>query len=168
MLSAFLADKTPFRRLILLISAVSLLSFGCSAVFYNQYLIQSQNNAKDEALYKAQSEWLQNFDRSTVINIEKSILRPVKLQNVDRVQQEQLDILAQSGLELISVKKDSATDKKSKLNYVRTSVTVEGSWEAVTKALNAFERHNLVVITNLELTADEKLSCRMDYNIYYI
>ena len=148
MLSAFLADKTPFRRLILLISAVSLLSFGCSAVFYNQYLIQSQNNAKDEALYKAQSEWLQNFDRSTVINIEKSILRPVKLQNVDRVQQEQLDILAQSGLELISVKKDSATDKKSKLN--------------------AFERHNLVVITNLELTADEKLSCRMDYNIYYI
>lgn len=168
MLSAFLADKTPFRRLILLISAVSLLSFGCSAVFYNQYLIQSQNNAKDEALYKAQSEWLQNFDRSTVINIEKSILRPVKLQNVDRVQQEQLDILAQSGLELISVKKDSATDKKSKLKYVRTSVTVEGSWDAVTKALNAFERHNLVVITNLELTADEKLSCRMDYNIYYI
>lgn len=168
MLSAFLADKTPFRRLILLISAVSLLSFGCSAVFYNQYLIQSQNNAKDEALYKAQSEWLQNFNRSTVINIEKSILRPVKLQNVDRVQQEQLDILAQSGLELISVKKDSATDKKSKLKYVRTSVTVEGSWDAVTKALNAFERHNLVVITNLELTADEKLSCRMDYNIYYI
>lgn len=168
MLSAFLADKTPFRRLILLISAVSLLSFGCSAVFYNQYLIQSQNNVKDEALYKAQSEWLQNFDRSTVINIEKSILRPVKLQNVDRVQQEQLDILAQSGLELISVKKDSATDKKSKLKYVRTSVTVEGSWDAVTKALNAFERHNLVVITNLELTADEKLSCRMDYNIYYI
>lgn len=168
MLSAFLADKTPFRRLILLISAVSLLSFGCSAVFYNQYLIQSQNNAKDEALYKAQSEWLQNFDRSTVINIEKSILRPVKLQDVDRVQQEQLDILAQSGLELISVKKESATDKKSKLKYVRTSVTVEGSWDAVTKALNAFERHNLVVITNLELTADEKLSCRMDYNIYYI
>lgn len=168
MLSAFLADKTPFRRLILLISAVSLLSFGCSAVFYNQYLIQSQNNAKDEALYKAQSEWLQNFDRSTVINIEKSILRPVKLQDVDRVQQEQLDILAQSGLELISVKKDSATDKKSKLKYVRTSVTVEGSWDAVTKALNAFERHNLVVITNLELTADEKLSCRMNYNIYYI
>lgn len=168
MLSAFLADKTPFRRLILLISAVSLLSFGCSAVFYNQYLIQSQNNAKDEALYKAQSEWLQNFDRSTVINIEKSILRPVKLQDVDRVQQEQLDILAQSGLELISVKKDSATDKKSKLKYVRTSVTVEGSWDAVTKALNAFERHNLVVITNLKLTADEKLSCRMDYNIYYI
>lgn len=168
MLSAFLADKTPFRRLILLISAVSLLSFGCSAVFYNQYLIQSQNNAKDEALYKAQSEWLQNFDRSTVINIEKSILRPVKLQNVDRVQQEQLDILAQSGLELISVRKDSATDKKSKLKYVRTSVTVEGSWEAVTKALNAFERHNLVVITNLELKSDEKISCRMDYNIYYI
>lgn len=168
MLSAFLADKTPFRRLILLISAVSLLSFGCSAVFYNQYLIQSQNNAKDEALYKAQSEWLQNFDRSTVINIEKSILRPVKLQDVDRVQQEQLDILAQSGLELISVKKESATDKKSKLKYVRTSVTVEGSWDAVTKALNAFERHNLVVITNLKLTADEKLSCRMDYNIYYI
>lgn len=52
MLSAFIADKTPFRRLILLISAVSFLSLGFSALFYNQYLIQSQANAKTKHYIK--------------------------------------------------------------------------------------------------------------------
>ena len=65
---------------------------------------------------------------------------------------------------------DKTNKKKAKLKSVSTKVTMQGNWDNLTAALNEFETHNLVVITELDISPDSKaglIEAKMAYNIYY-
>ena len=102
----------------------------------------------------------------------KAVLKPVKANQIDKVQQEQLDILRNHNIVVESVRNDNdkTNKKKAKLKSVTTKVTMQGNWDNLTAALNEFERRNLVVITELDISPDSKtglIEAKMGYNIYY-
>ena len=106
-------------------------------------------------------------------SLHKSILKPVAINEVSRVQGEQLQILEENLLEVESVRNDAFKEqmekKKSQVKAVKTSLVAKGSWENIVAALNAFEKKNLVVITgvDLERVADQ-LVMKMEYQTYYL
>lgn len=166
MLTYFFKDSSPFRRNMMLLVTGSVIMTACSLFCYTNFVNLSQANIKAKATYEAQAEWLQNYDYKAVQELEKTILRPIPAASLDKVQKEQLEMFSKHNLALVNVsKKNQAV--KGKLKSVSTSVIAEGRWEDVTALLNEFEKKHLVVITNLNLSNDKSVTCKMDYSIYY-
>lgn len=168
MLTYFCKDRSPFRRNMLLFIIGSIFMTICSLFCYTSFINLNQANTKAKATYEAQAEWLNNYDYKTVKELEETILRPIPAASLDKVQKEQLELFSKHNLNLINVsKKNSVTKAKSKLKSTSTSVTAEGRWEDITALLNEFEKKHLVVITNLNLSNNKSIICKMDYSIYY-
>lgn len=166
MLTYFFKDSSPFRRNMMLLVTGSVIMTACSLFCYTSFVNLNQANIKAKATYEAQAEWLQNYDYKAVQELEKTILRPIPAASLDKVQKEQLEMFSKHNLALVNVsKKNQAV--KGKLKSVSTSVIAEGRWEDVTALLNEFEKKHLVVITNLKLSNDKSVTCKMDYSVYY-
>ena len=96
---------------------------------------------------------------------------------MDNVQKEQLDILKDHKLTVVSVKNDKGNDK-GPLKARKTSVDLIGDWNDLNAALSDFEKKHFVVITNASVSADNSIGAgntgaqglikaKLDYNIYY-
>lgn len=167
MFKYFLQDKTSFKNSILFLLIASFCMLFFSTYFYNEFVVKSQANTKALATYSAQAEWLNNYDKEAVSELQKTILSPVKYSEVDMVQKKQLSLFDKHGLKLVSVRKGNTTSK-GKIKSISTSIVAEGNWENLSAMLNEFEKNHLVVITKLDLSYEDQVNCKMDFNIYYI
>lgn len=173
MFEAFSKDKSSFKSFIFCIVLLTFMCFGASYFILNQYTAQIGENGKLSSTYKANNEWLQKFDFGEAINLQKKLLKPCKLSEVEKVQQEQLLLLQKHNLTVLSVrnepvKLDAKKAKGATMKGVKTSVVVQGTWAEITAALNEFEKKHLVVITNLNLSNEAFLTAKLDYTTYYI
>ena len=105
--------------------------------------------------------------------LEKKMLRPCKYQELKGVVKKQLDILSSSNLKLASVRnteeRQSQSQKGTKMKSMTTDVTVQGSWEDFSKAMNRFEKENLVVITRLKCEfRNGNVQAVLAFNTYYV
>ena len=173
MLKVFINDTDIVKK-----RALFYICFGVLLFVINYFVISialdvARENQHQSTIYKQQSEWLGNFNKQELESLHKSILKPVAINEVSRIQGEQLQILEENLLEVESVRNDSFKEqmekKKSQVKAVKTSLVAKGSWENIVAALNAFEKKNLVVITgvDLERVADQ-LVMKMEYQTYYL
>ena len=106
------------------------------------------------------------------------VLKPCKQDQIDTVQAEQLAILKDHNLSILSVKNEAPLekpDKKIPLKYRKSTVSVSGNWNDIVSAINEFEKKNLVVITNANLSLNENknaetqglMKVTLEYNIYF-
>lgn len=172
MWNAFNADNSGFKQKIYIYILITLLAIGIAYVLNFMRATQAAENNKLAATYTAQSTWLNQIDYDEMDALYKAVLKPVKANQIDKVQQEQLDILRNHNIVVESVRNDNdkTNKKKAKLKSVTTKVTMQGNWDNLTAALNEFEKRNLVVITELDISPDKKtglIEAKMGYNIYY-
>ena len=172
MFDAFLKDKSSFKHGVVLAVLLSFILFGAMFVILGRYNAVVAQSSKDNATFAAQSEWLRKYDAKTVEEIEKLVLYPCKEAEIDKIQQEQLNVFTKHGVTVSAVRKAniSKTRKSSKtaLKGAKTSVNFNGSWDNVLAVVNEFEKQKtLVVITDLALSMSDEISGRMDYVIYY-
>lgn len=176
MWKAFSEDTSDFKKKIAIYFLLSVLSVAAIFFLNGMRVAKVAENYKNEATFKAQSEWLRNFDFKEVAALQKAILKPVKAADVDKVQKEQLQILQNHGLVIAAVKNNEIKDKtkpqKSNIKSVESVVTVTGSWDNISAALNEFEHKNLVVITDLSINPANKdtdiLTARLSYATYFM
>lgn len=173
MFEAFGKDKTSFKSFVTCIVLLTFVCFGASWFLLNRYSAQIAENAKLSSTYKANNEWLQKFDFADAIKLQKKFLQPCKLSEVEKIQQEQLLLLQKHNLTVLSVKNDAikADAKKVKgttMRSAKTTVVVQGTWAEITAALNDFEKHYLVVITDLNISNEAFLTAKIGYTTYYI
>lgn len=177
MLTAFGEDKTSFRTRIMVLVAISAALLVSIFVMHQMYIGKLADNYKLAATYESQSDWLSRFDYREAALLEKEVLKPCKKEDVENIKQEQLNILRSHGLTLVSVRSGGAVaDKKLNLNAVKTNVTVTGSWDNITAALNKFETRHLVVITSCEISpvVDEggatgsNLAAKIEFATYHL
>ena len=168
MFKAFLNDKSSFKNFVIMMLMISLLLFIVSYIAFGKFVAKVNENARLDATYHAQLDWLNRFDIGEALRLQKSILRPCSEAEVEQVQQRQMEMIRET-VNLISVKKQTGSEirKGSKLKCLKTSVVADGSWEDIKKLLNGFEKENLVVITRLNLAKDDTVKARFDYAIYY-
>ena len=173
MFEAFGKDKSSFKSVIVSIALLTIMCCVASYFLLNRYKAQVNENAKLSAIYKANNEWMQKFDFGEAIELQKKLLKPCKLSEVEKVQQEQLLLLQKHNLIVLTVKNEDikADAKKAKgatMKFAKTSVVVQGTWAEIIAALNEFEKKHLVVITGLNLSNEALLTAKIDYNTYYI
>ena len=172
MFEAFSKDKSSFKSFIFLTLLLVSLCFAGSMYFYNQYVVQVNENIKMKETYSAHTQWLQKFDYGNAVKLKEKMLKPCKVSEIERVQQEQLLLLQKHNLTVLSVKNgvvkpDAKLVKGSTMKSVMTNIEVEGTWLDITAALNEFERSNLVVITRLNLSNELFIKAHIEYAIYY-
>lgn len=170
MFDAFSKDKSGFKASIFLMFLVSCVLLVSSFLLLNMFNNGLSENNRLSAEYSSQAEWFQKFDKQGALRLEKEIVRPCKANEVDKVQQRQLDVLASHGVRIISVRKGSGTPA-APVNGVKSQVMVvdcSGSWNTLRAAFNVFEKQDtLVVITRLNLKSGSPVTCNMEYAIYY-
>lgn len=170
MFNAFMDDKSGFKNIVILVLLLSFVVLGGTFMLLGRYNASVAKNSKDIANFEAQSVWLRKYDADTVNKIEKMMLYPCKENEVEKVQKEQLQMLAEKGVKVTGVRKATmASNKNAKnaLKGIKTSITFDGEWNNIVAALNAFEKRHLVVITDLILNSKDGISGRMEYVIYY-
>ena len=172
MFEAFLKDKSSFKHGVILVVLLAFVLFGAIFVLLGRYNNVVAANAKDNATFVAQSEWLKKYDSKTVEEIEKLVLHPCKEIEVDKIQKDQLNVFTKHGVTVNSVRKanisKASKGSKAALKGAKTSVTFNGSWNNVLAVINEFEKQKtLVVITDLSLSMSDEINGRMDYVIYY-
>lgn len=159
MFNAFMADKSPFKTRLLMTVFLSLISVGASIYLSQLCATKLVENNRQKAEFTTQSEWLKKFDYKDATNLYKLVLKPCKLADIDKVQSEQLALLKEHKLTVLSVKNDALKDKPDKkipLKYRKTTVSVSGSWNDIMAALSEFEKKNLVIITNSSFALNDK------------
>ena len=172
MWDAFSADTSGFKRKIYIYILITIMALAAAYGFNMMRSMKAAENIKLAATYTAQSDWLNQIDYDEMDALYKAVLKPVKANQIDKVQQEQLDILRNHNIVVESVRNDNdkTNKKKAKLKSVTTKVSMQGNWDNLTAALNEFEKRNLVVITELDISPDSKtglIEAKMGYNIYY-
>ena len=187
MFSAFMADKSSFKTRLMATILLSVLSVGTSVYLSQLCAAKLAENNHQKAEFTSQSEWLKKFDYKDAVNLYKMVLKPCKLADLDKVQAEQLALLKEHKLTVVSVKNDALKDKPDKklpLKYRKSTVTVLGSWNDIVAALSEFEKKNLVVVTNSSYELNNKkaaetgavadalpptgeMKATFEYNIYF-
>ncbi len=172
MWNAFNADNSGFKQKIYIYILITLLAIGMAYVLNFMRATQAAENNKLAATYTAQSTWLNQIDYEEMDALYKAVLKPVKANQIEKVQSEQLEILRRHNLTVESVRNnnDKSNKKKAKIKSVSTEISMQGNWDNLIAALNEFETHNLVVITELDISPDKKtglIEAKMGYNIYY-
>lgn len=172
MFEAFSKDKSSFKSMMFLNSLLILFCFAGSMYFYNQYVVQMNENVKLKETYASHTEWIQKFDYGSAVKLKERMLKPCKISEIERVQQEQLLLLQKHHLTVLSVKNGSTKQdvkpvKGALMKSVKTNIEVEGTWSDIIAALNEFEKSNLVVITKLGLTNEHLIKANIEYAIYY-
>ena len=173
MFKTFINDDDIFKKRALFYTCFGILFFVVNFFVINMTLDMARESQHQAAIYKQQSEWLNNFNKQEIESLHKSILKPVAIKEVSRVQLEQLQILEENFLEVESVRNDSFKElldkKRQAVKSVKTSLVAKGDWLNVVKALNAFEKKNLVVITGLDLERiTDQVVMKMEYQTYYL
>lgn len=171
MIKAFFEDDSGFKKSIFLsLFFVIVFIFGAFA-FIDQYSAITLKNEKAKAMTVAKNNWLKEFDYKTAEKLGQKLLKPVKEKDVEIVQKAQLQILQHNKVSVGSVRQDKPkTINKSNLKAVKYEVMLESQWENLVKALNEFEKSNLVVITGLEISPNvtsNVLTTNLTYNIYF-
>ncbi len=70
MFEAFWKDKSSFKHGVILVVLLAFVLFGAIFVLLGRYNNVVAANAKDNATFVAQSEWLKKYDSKTVEEIE--------------------------------------------------------------------------------------------------
>lgn len=168
-MGAFSEDKSKFKNRILVTALLSVVALASGIVLSSMFVTKTAENNALKSEYAAQNAWLQKFDYKDATNLYKLILKPCKEAELDKVSGEQLDILKNHKLSVVSIKNDVAADgSKSALKARKTSVDVVGDWPNIMAALNEFEKKHFVVITNADFTTEKTMvKAKLDYNIYY-
>ena len=178
MFNAFMQDQSSFKKKLMFLVLLSVVSVGSSAFLSQIYTTKTEENEHLKAEYTAQSHWFQKFDYKDATKLYDMVLKPCKLSDLDSIQSEQLSLLKTHNLTILSVKNDAPLDKPDKkipLKYRKSTVTLTGSWNDLTSALNEFEKNHLVVITNSSFSLDNDKSASasglmkvtLEYNIYF-
>ena len=173
MFKTFINDDDILKKRALFYTCFGILFFVVNFFVINMALDVARESQHQATIYKQQSEWLNNFNKQELESLHKSILKPVAIKEVSRVQLEQLQILEENFLEVESVRNDSFKEqldkKRQAVKSVKTSLVAKGDWLNVVKALNAFENKNLVVITGLDLERiTDQVVMKMEYQTYYL
>lgn len=173
MFTAFGNDNSSFKKGIFAIVILMIMAFAASFFLFNRYVALANDNEKLKATYTTNNQWIQKFDFGEATRLQKSFLKPCKLMDVEKVQQDQLLLLQNHHLTVLSVKNqsiqlNSKLAKGKTMRSVKTSVVVQGNWSDLTVALNEFEKKHLVVISDINLSNDAFLTARIDYDTYYI
>lgn len=173
MLGFFFNDTDAIRKRVLALMGFSFLFIIVNFFVINMTIDLAKENKHQAAVFQQQSRWLGAFDGDRIAMLQKSILKPVDIKEVNRVQLEQIQILERNLLYVESVRNDSFKDqtgkKKQTTRSVRTSLVARGDWDGVVNALNEFEKKNFVVITALDLERDgEQVVMKMEYQTYYL
>ena len=177
MFSAFMKDSSPFKTKFMVLVLISIFSIGVSLFFSQLYATKLSSNNHLRAEYTAQSEWLSKFDSKEATDLYKMVLKPAKRADLDAIQSDQLAILNDHNLTIVSVKNAAPLekpDKKIPIKYQKSTVKVTGNWNDIMAALSEFELKHLVVITNASFALDDKSSgvsgqmkATLEYNIYF-
>ena len=172
MFEAFSKDKSSFKSMMFLMLLLITLCFASSMFFYKQYVAQTNENVKLKETYRIHTEWIQKFDYGSAVKLKEQMLKPCKVSEIEKVQQEQLLLLQKHNLTVLSVKNGLAQQnaklaKGASMKSVKTSIMVEGTWADIIAALNEFEKSNLVVITKLNLSNELFIKANIEYAIYY-
>lgn len=173
MFEAFSNDKSTFKKQLVLRIIIGL-AFLFAAVFLNiMYFETAAKNMQVNEKIRQESEWIAGFDMKEATSLEKKMLRPCKYQEVSGVVKKQLDILSASNLKLASVRntenRQSQSQKGARMKSMITDVTVTGNWDDFTKAMNRFEKENLVVITRLKCEfRNGNVQAVIAFNTYYV
>lgn len=173
MFEAFSNDKSTFKKQLIFRIVIGL-AFLFAAVFLNiMYYETASNNMQANEKIRQEAEWIAGFDMKEAAALEKKMLRPCKYQELKGVVKKQLDILSSSNLKLASVRntenRQSQSQKGTKMKSMTTDVTVQGSWEDFSKAMNRFEKENLVVITKLKCEfRNGNVQAVLAFNTYYV
>ena len=178
MFEAFMEDNSPFKKRLMLTVLLSVVSIGSTFFLSQMYTTKVNENNHLLAEYSAQSDWFRQFDYKDATKLYNMVLKPCKQNQIDTVQAEQLAILKDHNLSILSVKNEAPLekpDKKIPLKYRKSTVSVSGSWNDIVSAINEFEKKNLVVITNANLSLNENknaetqglMKVTLEYNIYF-
>ena len=164
-----LSDDKKFKTRIFATGLLAVIALAGGVLLSSMFVTKTAENNQLASEYNSQNAWLQKFDYKDATNLYKLILKPCKAEELDNVQKEQLDILKEHKLTIISVRNDSNTNNdKGALKARKTSVDITGDWNNITAALNDFEKKHFVVITNSSFSTDKALiKAKLDYNIYY-
>ena len=173
MFTAFGNDNSSFKKGIFAIVILMIMAFATSFFLFNRYVALANDNERLKATYVTNNQWIQKFDFGEAVRLQKSLLKPCNLLDVEKVQQDQLLLLQNHHLTVLSVKNEgiqqnSRLVKGKTMRFVKTSIVVQGTWADITAALNEFEKKHLVVITNINLSNESFLSAKIEYNTYYI
>ena len=173
MFTAFGNDNSTFKKGIFAIVFLMIMAFTASFFLFNRYVALANDNEKLKATYVTNNQWIQKFDFGEATKLQKSFLKPCKLIDVEKVQQDQLLLLQNHHLTVLSVRNEgiqsnSKLMKGKTMRTVKTSIVVQGTWADITAALNEFEKKHLVVITDINLSNEAFLTAKIDYNTYYI
>lgn len=173
MLGYFFNDSDVIRKRVLALLGFSFLFIIVNFFVINMALDLAKENKHQAAVFQQQSRWLGAFDGNRIDMLQKSILKPVNVKEVNRVQLEQMQILENNSLYIESVRNEAfkePTGKKKQLaRSVKTSLVARGDWNGVVNALNEFEKRNFVVITALDLERDsEQVVMKMEFQTYYL
>ena len=133
MWEAFNADTSGFKKKIYIYILITILALAAVYGFNLMRSMKAAENIKLAATYTAQSDWLNKIDYDEMDALYKAVLKPVKANQIDKVQQEQLDILRNHNLVVESVRNDNdkTNKKKAKLKSVSTKVTMQGNWDRI-------------------------------------
>lgn len=166
----FLEDKSGFKSKIFIVILIAFVSFLGSFILNTAYFDKVTQNNNLEAQYSSQSHWLQKFDFKDASALYAALLKPCKAADLDKIQNEQLGILQKNNLKILSVKNEPAKKVKGKvLSSQKSTVVVSGSWADLQQAIAEFEKVNLVIIVDANITTDkEGLKAKLEYQTYYI
>lgn len=173
MFKVFVNDTDVIKKQALFYICLGFILLVVNCFVVNIALDMARSNGHQATIYHQQSEWLSNFDKQELESLHKSILKPVAIKDVSRVQLEQLQILEDNYLDVESVRNDAFKDNPAKrktiVKSVKTSLVAKGDWTNIVNALNAFEKQNLVIITGLDMErVDDQVVMKMDYHTYYL
>lgn len=170
MLQAFLDDKSGFKGKVLIVILFSILALLASVFISTAFFNKTAQNHALAAQYTSQSAWLQKFDFKDASALYTALLKPCKAAELERVQAEQLDILQKNNLKILSVKNEAAKKVKGKAySSQQTTVTASGAWPDIQKAIAEFEKKNLVVIVDADISTDkEGIKAKLAYQTYFM
>lgn len=169
-MSSFSEDKSKFKTKIFATALLSVFALASGIVLSSMFATKTVENNNLKAEYVSQNEWLKKFNYKDATNLYKLILKPCKEADLDKVSNEQLEILKSHKLSIVGIRNDagSPSSEGKSLKARKTSVDITGDWINLMAALNEFEKKHFVVITNADFSTDKAMvKAKLDYSIYY-
>lgn len=171
MLNALNKDTTPFRNSFLTRIALFIFLACCTFILNQYYVSTAQSNIRQQNSYTSEANWLKSFDAQDALQAKSRFWKPVKAEGASALVSSRIDLLKNTGLEIRNIRQQpqSPQQKGQRLKAITYNITIAGTWQKLTQALNSFEQDNSVVITNLYLIGkSDELTADMVFRVYHL